>query len=235
MRHHSIIIGGTTGIGYRTAHYLTEQGYKVIVGGRSQKNLCDSFEYRPIDVTDEESVQEFFSSLEDRAVDSLIYAVGTTTGKKSIEAFCADEYQRVHEVNVVGALRVCKYCFPLLKKAQGKVVIISSIAARAYSKFSGFEYTMSKSALSGFVKQISIEWAADNVLINTLFPSMVDTPMLRNNVEPLMLKAIEEEIPLGRIAQAQEIAAGIEFLISERNSYITGAGLDVNGGQFLTG
>jgi NAD(P)-dependent dehydrogenase (short-subunit alcohol dehydrogenase family) len=85
------------------------------------------------------------------------------------------------------------------------------------------------------VKQLAVEWANDGVLINTIFPSMVDTPMLRKNVEQAVLEPIEKGIPLGRIAQSEDIAAAIEFLISERNSYITGAGIDINGGQFLSG
>jgi len=235
MAHRSVVIGGTSGIGKHTALYLAELGYEVVIGGRTAKGSNDGLVFYSIDVTDDESVCDFFSSLKGDGIDSLIYAAGTTTGRKQIEAFSADEYLRVHDVNVVGALRVCKHAYPMLKQAQGKVVVISSVAARSYSKFSGFEYTMSKMALSGFVKQISVEWAADNVLINTLFPSMVDTPMLRDNVEPAVLEEIEKQIPLGRIAQAEEIASAIEFLISERNRYITGAGLDVNGGQFLTG
>ncbi len=64
---------------------------------------------------------------------------------------------------------------------------------------------------------------------------MVETPMLRENVEASVLQEIENSIPLGRIAQPQEVVAAIEFLISAGNSYITGAGLDINGGQFLSG
>ena len=83
--------------------------------------------------------------------------------------------------------------------------------------------------------QLAIEWASDGVLINTVFPSMVETPMLRENVESAVLEPIEKAIPLGRIARSVEVAAAIEFLISERNTYITGAGIDINGGQFLSG
>lgn len=233
MTHRSVIIGGTSGIGNHAALYLAECGYDVVVGGRSQHGQHDGCSYYPIDVTKEESVSDFFSLIGGKPVDSLIYSAGTTTDKKTIEDFSADEYLRVHEVNVIGALRVCKYAYPLLRQTQGKVVIISSLAARSYSRFSGFEYTMSKTALSGFVKQISVEWASDNILINTLFPSMVDTPMLRENVPSTVIDSIESQIPIGRIAQAEEIAGAIEFLISKRNSYITGAGLDINGGQFL--
>ena len=146
-----------------------------------------------------------------------------------------DEYLKVHNVNLLGAMLVFKYAYPLLKKARGRVVVVSSFASRTYSKFSGFEYTVTKSGLSGLVKQLSIEWANDGILINTVFPSMVDTPMLRKNVDLDFLSSVESTIPLGRIAQPEEISSAIEFLISERNTYITGCGIDINGGQFLSG
>ena len=122
-----------------------------------------------------------------------------------------------------------------MKLSKGKVVIVSSFASRAYSQFSGFEYTVTKAGLSGLVKQLAVEWGSDKILINTIFPSMVKTPMLLENVDKEVLGSIESRIPLGRIAKPEEVSMAIEFLISDRNTYITGAGIDVNGGQFLSG
>jgi 3-oxoacyl-[acyl-carrier protein] reductase len=231
----SIIIGGTSGIGLETARYLEKKGYDVIVGSRKKREEETGINFKPIDVLDEYSIEQFFSSLAFDQIDSLIYSAGITTNKKKIQDFDAAEYRRVHDVNLLGAILSLKYAFPLLKKAKGKVVMVSSFASRTYSQFSGFEYTVSKAGLSGLVKQLAIEWAQYGVLINSIFPSMVETPMLRGNVEASVLEAIEKSIPLGRIAQPSEITGAIEFLISESNSYITGAGLDVNGGQFLSG
>jgi len=64
---------------------------------------------------------------------------------------------------------------------------------------------------------------------------MVETPMLKNSVDKSALVAIENGVPLGRIAKPEEIASAIEFLISDKNTYMTGAGIDINGGQYLTG
>ena len=114
------------------------------------------------------------------------------------------------------------------------MVIVNSYASRTYSKYSGFEYTVTKSGLSGLVKQLSIEWAKNNILINSIFPSMVNTPMLLNNLSKKEFSLIEKSIPLGRIAKVGDITPVIEFLISTKNNYITGAGIDINGGQYLT-
>ena len=85
------------------------------------------------------------------------------------------------------------------------------------------------------MRQLAVEWAKDEVLINAVFPSMVETPMLRSKADESVLRAVEKTIPLGRIAKPKEIASTIEFLISSKNTYMTGAGIDINGGQFLSG
>ncbi len=235
MSNNSIIIGGTSGIGLSTAQYLKSNGYDVLIGGRTKPRNETGITFSKIDVSNESSVESFFSSFPFDHIDSIIYSAGITTNKKKITDFQVDEYLKVHNVNLLGAMLVFKYAYPLLKKARGRVVVVSSFASRTYSKFSGFEYTVTKSGLSGLVKQLSIEWANDGILINTVFPSMVETPMLRKNVSPDFLSSVEKTIPLGRIAQPEEISSAIEFLISERNTYITGCGIDINGGQFLSG
>jgi len=235
MSLNSVVIGGTSGVGLATARYLNEQGYAVIIGGRSKYEQERGIVSEYIDVTKEDSVKQFFSSINVNALNSLIYSAGVTIERKNIESFDVSDYLRLHDVNLLGAILTLKYAYPLLKKAKGKVVIVNSFASRTYSQFSGFEYTITKSGLSGLVKQLAIEWAKDEVLINAVFPSMVETSMLRKNVEKSVLEAIEEKIPLGRIARPKEIASAIEFLVSDKNTYMTGAGIDINGGQFLTG
>ena len=235
MSLNSVVIGGTSGVGLATARYLNEQGYAVIIGGRSKYEKEREIVSEYIDVTKEDSVKQFFSSINVNALNSLIYSAGVTIERKNIESFDVSDYLRLHDVNLLGAILTLKYAYPLLKKAKGKVVIVNSFASRTYSQFSGFEYTITKSGLSGLVKQLAIEWAKDEVLINAVFPSMVETSMLRKNVEKSVLEAIEEKIPLGRIARPKEIASAIEFLVSDKNTYMTGAGIDINGGQFLTG
>ena len=237
MSNNSIIIGGTSGIGLSTAQYLKSNGHDVLIGGRTKHRNETGITFSKIDVSNESSVESFFSSssFPFDHIDSIIYSAGITTNKKKLTDFQVDEYLKVHNVNLLGAMLVFKYAYPLLKKGRGRVVVVSSFASRTYSKFSGLEYTVTKSGLSGLVKQLSIEWANDGILINTVFPSMVDTPMLRKNVDLDFLSSVESTIPLGRIAQPEEISSAIEFLISERNTYITGCGIDINGGQFLSG
>ena len=235
MSKNVIIIGGTSGIGLHTARYLENLGYKVLIGSRNNVESSSGFDYLEIDVTDESSIKHFFNSIPFKNIDAIIYSAGITTSQKDIQNFDKIEYMKVHDVNLLGAILTLKYAYPLLKETKGKAVIVNSIASRTYSKLSGFEYTVTKAGLSGLVKQLAVEWAKDMVLINSINPSMVETPMLNANVNPDVLKLIENQIPLGRIAKPNEIAKVIEFLISDKNTYITGTGVDINGGQFLTG
>ncbi len=227
-----VIIGGTSGIGFETAKYLDGKGKEVLIGGRNQPKEFGPI-YKYIDVTDEENVKSFFGDIE--KIDGLVYSTGITTKQKSIREFDQNIWNNIVDVNVTGVLLVLKYAYPKLVETKGKIVIVNSFACRTYSAFSGVEYTMSKSALSGMVKQLSIEFAIDGVVINSIFPSMTATPMLIENVEQEKLDSIEKEIPLKRIAKPIEVAQAIEFLLSENNSYMTGSGLDLNGGQFLNG
>jgi 3-oxoacyl-[acyl-carrier protein] reductase len=231
----SVVIGGTSGIGFETACYLKGSGYEVIIGGRSKCEEEEGIACKYIDVTKEDSIQQFFSSINVDSLGSLVYSAGVTMKRRSIEDFNVSDYLKLHDVNLLGAILTLKYAYPLLKKAGGKVVVVNSFAARTYSQFSGFEYTITKSGLSGMVKQLAIEWAKDGVLINAVFPSMVETSMLRSNVDESVLRDVEKKIPLGRLAKPKEIASAIEFLISSKNTYATGAGIDINGGQFLVG
>jgi NAD(P)-dependent dehydrogenase (short-subunit alcohol dehydrogenase family) len=224
------IIGGTSGIGLQTALYLNSKGKNVIIGGRKPNREIN---YSYIDVTKEETVKKFFESLP--SLNGLVYAAGITTKQKAVTNFDKCDFEKILDVNVTGALLCLKYAYPLLSNTKGKIVIVNSIAARTYSLFSGVEYTISKSALSGLVKQLAIEFAKDGVLINSIFPSMTATPMLVKNVEKKQLDKIEDAIPLKRIAKPIEVAKAIEFLISEENTYITGSGIDLNGGQYLNG
>jgi NAD(P)-dependent dehydrogenase (short-subunit alcohol dehydrogenase family) len=235
MSKNVVIIGGTSGIGLDTALYLKSRGYSVLVGSRNNIKEDAAVDYLKIDVTDELSIGHFFNSIPFKSIDSIIYSAGITMPQKSIQNFDKNEYMKVHDVNLLGAILTLKYAYPLLKETKGKAVIVNSIASRAYSKLSGFEYTVTKAGLSGLVRQLAVEWAKDTVLINSINPSMVETPMLKENINPDILKLIENQIPLGRIAKPIEIAKVIEFLISDKNTYITGAGVDINGGQFLTG
>lgn len=223
------IIGGTSGIGLDLAFFFSKKENLKIYGRRSIENL--PYEY--LDILDEENIKNVFKNKDE--LKKIVYCVGTTCEKQDITSFDKENWLNIINTNVTGLLLVLKYTYKYLAKNQGKVVVVNSIASRSYSLFSGVEYTMSKCALSGLVRQLSQDFAPDNVLINSVFPSMTLTPMLADNVEKQKLENIVKQIPLGRLATTQDIIYAIDFLLSDANGYMTGIGIDVNGGQFLNG
>ena len=230
-----LIIGGTSGLGYSTGLNLADKGYRVTLAGRTRPKNLGKASYKFIDVTDELSIKDFFSSKEVKPINSIIYSAGVSAKRKPINQFAQKSYENVLNVNMLGALLVFKYAHKYLKKTKGRVLVINSVAARSYSKYSGIEYTISKSGLSGVVRHLATEWSEDGILINSIFPSMIDTPMLRKALSQKQIEKIAQDIPLQRIANSDDMLGIIEFLISTQNTYLTGAGIDINGGQHLTG
>ena len=231
-----IIIGGTSGIGLATADYLRNLGENVIVGSR-QNSEESKHDYFQVDVTSMKSINLFFKHIKQRLkiVNGLVFSVGITTQKKPIEEFDEDEWKQIIDVNVTGLLRVLKVFYPLLRDCCSKVVIVNSIASKKYSEYSGFEYTASKCALRGIVRQLAIEWRQSGIMINSIFPSMTNTPMLSKRLDECKIKNISSELPLNRLASTLDSARAIEFLLNPENHYMTGAGINITGGIHLDG
>ena len=112
-----------------------------------------------------------------------------------------------------------------------KIVNVSSIAGRHRSLVSGVHYVSSKAGIIGLTRQLAYELGSRNININVVCPSQTMTDMLKKSMSEKELKNLSEKIPLKRIASVKEQVYPVMFLCSEETSYITGAVLDINGGQ----
>jgi len=230
-----LVLGGTSGIGLATARHLQKNHYKVVVAGRNTSSVKD-IETIYCDVLSESSVKNCFELIDklDPLV-GLVYSAGITVARKSIDQFEEKTWLNVLNTNVTGLFFSLKHAFPHLMDSRGSVVVINSLAGRTYSKSSGVEYTASKAALGGVVRHLAIEWAEKGVRINSVYPGPVDSPMLRNNLSAEHIRNLELSIPMGCLSSLEEVAGTVTFLLDHKNTHLTGVGIDVSGGEVLTG
>jgi NAD(P)-dependent dehydrogenase (short-subunit alcohol dehydrogenase family) len=144
-------------------------------------------------------------------------------------------WDRVMAINLKGPVFVCKYGIPeLIKQGGGSIITTASISAIFGYKRAQDAYTASKGALISLSRSIAVVYGEKNIRSNVIHPGFVDTPMQREFTEEKK-KAIAQAIPLGRLAQAEDVARVALFLASDESSYITGAEITVDGGLTVNG
>jgi NAD(P)-dependent dehydrogenase (short-subunit alcohol dehydrogenase family) len=137
-------------------------------------------------------------------------------------------FERVMAVNVLGPIHAARAFLPgMMERRRGRIVLVGSVAGRMGGLIAGPHYVASKGGVHALVKWLARQAGPHNVLVNGVAPASVETPLMQG--QPVDLA----RIPLGRMAQAEEIAGPIAFLCSGAASYICGAVLDVNGGVYM--
>jgi 3-oxoacyl-[acyl-carrier protein] reductase len=144
------------------------------------------------------------------------------------------EWDRVLAINLKGAFLCCQAALPYLRKSgrQGRIVNIASVAGQMGGVAVGAHYAASKAGLIGLSKSLARLLAADGVTVNCVAPGTAATDLIADWSEETK-RRLSAQIPLGRFAQAEEIAEAVCFLASDQAGFITGATLDVNGGLYL--
>lgn len=242
-----LVVGGTSGIGHMAAMAFANAGCNVAAVGRREKEAAEvagDLESPGIktfgatcDVTVQASVDQLVEKVtsEFGGLDILVYAAGITH-KKPIAELNIDDWNRVMETNVTGALRVCKAFYPLLKQSKfPRIVTIASLTS--YVSFHQVSpYSASKSALLSLTKSIAEEWATDKITVNAVVPGVFVTDL---NHELLMGtdrgRELQMRTPMNRFGETSELAGAILFLSSDAASFITGIGLPVDGGFLASG
>jgi NAD(P)-dependent dehydrogenase (short-subunit alcohol dehydrogenase family) len=189
-----------------------------------------------IDVSDEHAVEEMMAATAERfgGIDVLYNNAGISPADDaSILDTSVEAWQRVQDVNAKGVFLCCKHGIPhLLERGGGSVVNVASFVALLGAATSQISYTASKGAVLSMTRELAVEFARRGVRVNALCPGPVETPMLMRLFEndPEAYERRRVHLPLGRLAQAREIANGALFLASDEASYVTGATFAVDGG-----
>lgn len=142
----------------------------------------------------------------------------------------ADDFRAVWEVHFMGTVNFIMACSKnMIEKGQGSIVNVSSIYGKVGCKGES-PYVSAKSAVVGLTKSLAREFGRKGVRVNAVMPGLTATPTILTMMDQRIRDIFIEETPLGRIAQPQEIASAIAFLLSDESSFITGSVIEVTGG-----
>jgi|JI9StandDraft_2_1071091.scaffolds.fasta_scaffold00074_10 NAD(P)-dependent dehydrogenase (short-subunit alcohol dehydrogenase family) len=167
-------------------------------------------------------------------VDVLVNAAGSYFQYKLPHETTEEEWDSVVDSNLKGVFLCCKAVLPdMMSMKGGRIINFASNAARSVATALGVEYTAAKTGVLGVTRHIAKEYAKYNILVNTIAPGPTNVDRVRETTSDEFYAAIPKMIPLGRYAEADEIAAVVQFLASDAASFVTGATIDANGGIIM--
>ncbi len=215
-----VLIGGNTGIGKSTSELLQTSGANVFKYSKSGEGTLQ------LDVT-----KEFLELPElPEIIDGLVYFPGTIN-LKPFHRISIMDFQHEMDVNFFGAVRVLQACLKGLKRSNSaSVVLFSTIAVQTGVGFHA-GIASAKGAVEGLCRSLAAEWAPSKIRVNTIAPSLTDTPLASVLLSTEEKKeASSKRHPLGRIGNPMDIAEAAYFLLSEKSSWMTGQVIHVDGG-----
>ncbi len=240
MSSRTALVTGCAGpMGQAFAERLMENGHKVIAVDLNEEKLnefaakfpekCFAFK---VDVSNEQDVIELAAKVksEPGSPDILVNNAGILTNNKIASTSYA-EWQKVMGVNLSGPFLLCKYLLPsMLEKGWGRIINISSLAAKSGGITAGTAYSTSKGGVMSLTYSLAMETAGTGVTVNGIAPAYVKTPMVTEQLTEAERAAIIEKIPVKRFCEPSEVAALVAFLAGEEAGFITGEIVDQNGG-----
>jgi 3-oxoacyl-[acyl-carrier protein] reductase len=146
----------------------------------------------------------------------------------------AEEFRLALEVNMTAPFLFTHAALPIMKsQGFGRIINVSSSAGRSVSTLGGAHYTASKAGLLGLTRASAKELGRYGITVNAICPGMIDTELTRENASDEVLKRLAESYPVPRLGTAEEVANLICFVASGAAGYLTGASLDINGGDLM--
>jgi NAD(P)-dependent dehydrogenase (short-subunit alcohol dehydrogenase family) len=236
-----VVTGGANGIGLATARRAADEGATVVladVDEESGRKHADELggHFIRADVTDRAEVHNLFARTQELtgSVDVLFNNAGISPPEDTSILITEQEaWERVQRVNLTGIYLCCQAAIPYMR-AQGRGSIINSSSAVALSGSPNhpISYTASKGGILALTRQLGVQFARDGVRVNAVCPGPVSTPMVlelfaRNGIK---VESRIAQIPLGRLAEPEDVAAAVAFLASDDAAFITAAHLPVDGG-----
>ena len=229
-----VVTGAAGGIGGATATVFEREGARV-VGVDVRPHDVGELALQT-DLTSEEAVTDLYACVRSKLgrIDVLFNNAGISpTDDASILDTSLEAYERVQATNLRSVFLCCKHGIPhLLDGGGGSVINTASFVAVMGSATSQIAYTASKGGVLALSRELGVEFAKRGVRVNALCPGPVDTPLLRElyAADPAEAQRRMVHVPMGRFAQAVEIANAVLFLASDESSYVNAATFVVDGG-----
>jgi len=217
-----IVTGGMSGLGAACATRLRADGVEVV-----------TFDVSPdadftVDVTDADAVEAAVAEI--GRVDILINSAGIVGPNKPLWEIDLAQWKQTFDVNVHGIFSTTKAVIPgMIDAGWGRIVNMASMAGKDGNPNLS-NYSASKAAVIGLTKSLGKELAKTGVIVNAIAPAVIETPM-NATTSPEVLAHITSLIPMGRVGQAEEVAALVSWLSSDEVSFSTGAVYDISGGR----
>jgi len=241
----AVVTGAGRGMGRAIAERFGAEGASVAVvdidgagaraTARSIRDAGGSAHAFAIDVGAAAAVRRLAARTLDRfgRVDVLVNNAGILRSTPAAE-IAPEEWNLVMRVDLAGPFLCAQAFYPALRASgHGRIVNMASMAGRATSTLGGAHYTAAKAGLLGLSRHLAREWAPDGVTVNAVSPGIVDTPMARGATDEARMARVLAAIPFGRLAEPEEVAALVCFLASDEAAYITGANVDIHGGELI--
>ena len=239
----ALVTGGSRGIGFAIAKILSDNGATVVITSKNLEKIkqaeakisnsfgitCDIKKKNEVQNVLDQTIKKFGK------LDILVNNAGIFPKIKLLHEIEEEEWNEVLDVNLTGQFRFTKEAIPHLQKTSGCIINISSDAGlKAYQGFNADAYSASKAALIVLTKCWALEYAKNKIRVNCICPGVVDTdmtkPFLKNQKD---IEFMNNEHPLGRIGQPEEIGKSVLYFASDDALWITGAILTVDGGESI--
>jgi NAD(P)-dependent dehydrogenase (short-subunit alcohol dehydrogenase family) len=247
----AIVTGGASprGLGLAAAKLMAEHGARVLItdidgpaaeaaaktlpadAGRRTKHFgirCNVTDKGECEASVAMAMQHF------GRIDVLVNIAGITSPQRLLEV-TPEMYSLVMDINMRGTLYMTQSVVPAMRRQKGgSIVNMSSVSAqRGGGVFGGSHYSAAKAAVLGYTKAAARELGPDNIRVNAICPSFIDTDITAGQLTPDKLAGIVASVPMGRPGHAHEVAGCVLFLASDLSSYVTGTELDIHGGSHI--
>ncbi len=235
----ALVTGAAGSIGAAITQFLAEDGVRVVALDMDLEKLKavisgfegDIYPY-VLDVSDDAAVASVMAEVRKDVgeIDILVNVAGILSNNK-LMATSAEEWRKIHAVNLDGPFYLSKEVLPHMEQAGwGRIVNIISYAWKSGGKTSGTAYSASKGGLVGLTFTVAKEAAPFGVTVNGIAPAYVMSPMVTEQLTEEQRQKMMAEIPVQRFSQPEEIANCVRFLVSPMSAFITGEIIDMNGG-----